>query len=375
MRIGSCIACSLPLLLAAPTLADELTSSVTYTGEAVRVLDGGAERGTAYLGNLDIDLEWSFGDEDAVKAYVYLLGDHGQDPSELVGDAQGVSNITAPNAVRLYEAWLQGEVGPFNLKVGLYDLNSEFDTMETASLFSHPSFGIGPDYAQAGPRGPSIFPITGLGIRAQVGSEDWYAQVAVLDGQPGDPDDVRKTSLKINRHDGALIAAEVGRAGETESGGLYKFALGSWYFTQMFERIQDAKAVRGNQGVYALAEGQLAQFGDTVLSGFARIGFADAELNGVSHYEGAGLVLQGPISGRPDDRFGIALARASFSDDAREVDGLESYELAVEANYELPLTDWLTLQPNVQRIFNPGGDASLDDAWVVGTRFIISYAR
>ncbi len=67
--------------------------------------------------------------------------------------------------------------------------------------------------------GPSIFPITGLGIRAYVGNEEWSAQVAVLDGKPGDQNDVRKTSLKINRRDGALIAAEAGRAGETESGG------------------------------------------------------------------------------------------------------------------------------------------------------------
>ncbi len=123
-----------------------------------------------------------------------------------------------------------------------------------------------------------------------------------------------------------------------------------------------------------LAEGQLAQFGDAVVRGFVRIGLADAELNGVNHYEGAGLVLQGPISGHPDDRFGIAFARAYFNDDAPELDGLESYELAVEANYELPVTDWLTLQPNVQRVCNPGGDAPLDDAWVVGTRLVISAA-
>jgi carbohydrate-selective porin OprB len=71
----------------------------------------------------------------------------------------------------------------------------------------------------------------------------------------------------------------------------------------------------------------------------------------------------------------VAVARANFSDAARDLDGLDDNEIAVEINYELPLTDWLTLQPNVQRIFTPGGDTALDDAWVVGSRFILTYSR
>lgn len=380
MRMISCIACVFPSLLGLAAHADGMdqdrafSANVTYTGEVVRVLDGGAERGSAFLGNLDVDLQWTFGEDDGITAYVYLLGNHGEDPSELAGDAQGLSNITAPNALRVYEAWVKGTLGPVALKFGLYDLNSEFDVLEVASLFSNSSFGIGPDYAQAGPMGPSIFPITGVGLRAQVQRDDWYGQVAVIDGQPGDMDDERETSLRISRHEGALVAAEVGRVGETDDGGYYKFSLGTWYFTQRFERIDDGELERGNQGAYVSAEGRLAQWGESSLSGFARIGFANSDLNGVEHYEGAGLVLQG-LPGRPDDRVGVAVARANFSDAARDLDGLDDNEIAVEINYELPLTDWLTLQPNVQRIFTPGGDTALDDAWVVGSRFILTYSR
>ncbi len=380
MRIGRCIACLVPALMGIAAQADELdqdrsfSANATYTGEVVRVADGGAERGTAFLGNLDVDLQWQFGEDNGITAYVYLLGNHGEDPSELAGDAQALSNITAPNAVRVYEAWVEGQVGPVDLKFGLYDLNSEFDVLEVGGLFSNSSFGIGPDFSQAGPMGPSIFPITGVGLRAHVASDGWYGQVAVIDGQPGDLDDERETSLRISRHDGALVAAELGRAGETDAGAYYKYSLGTWYFTQRFERLEDGELARGNQGIYLSAEGRLAQWGDATLSGFARVGFADSDLNGVQHYEGAGIVMEG-MPGRPDDRVGIAVARANFSDAARDIDGLEQDEIAIELNYELPLTDWLTLQPNVQRIFTPGGNASLDDAWVVGSRFILTYSR
>jgi len=45
----------------------------------------------------------------------------------LQGDAQGVSSISAPNSVKLYEAWIQENFLGNHVSVlaGLYDLNSE----------------------------------------------------------------------------------------------------------------------------------------------------------------------------------------------------------------------------------------------------------
>ena len=134
----------------ASAIAGATALSATYTGETLHVADGGVDRGTAYLGNLDVDMELTFGEGDALRAYIYLLGNHGEDPGLLTGDTQGVSNIAAPPAARMYEAWVEGESLGLNLRAGLYDLNSEFDSIETAALFAHSSFGIGPDFSQAG---------------------------------------------------------------------------------------------------------------------------------------------------------------------------------------------------------------------------------
>jgi porin len=64
------------------------------------------------------------------------------------------------------------------VKIGLYDLNSEFDVIEAAALFLNPSHGIGPDFAQSGRNGPSIFPVTSLAIRGEyrLATRGWCAR-------------------------------------------------------------------------------------------------------------------------------------------------------------------------------------------------------
>ncbi len=55
------------------------------------------------------------------------------------------------------------------------------------------------------------------------------------------------------------------------------------------------------------------------------------------------------------------MALAGSATDARET--------TLELTWRLPVADWLTLQPDLQYVINPGFDASLDDAFVVGLRF------
>jgi porin len=52
----------------------------------------------------------------------------------------------------------------------------------------------------------------------------------------------------------------------------------------------------------------------------------------------------------------------------------EAHETAIELTYRMQATPWLALQPDVQYIVNPGTDPSLDNAWVVGLRFELSWS-
>jgi porin len=147
--------------------------SAVYTADIRGNVDGGIARGARYLD--DVDLQVAFdGDKLAgwhgARAFVYALYDNGVHLSPtLVGDIQSVSNIeTDVRAVRLFEAWIEQDVGKVgSVKAGLYNLNSEFDTTQSGGLFLISSHGIGPDFAQSGRNGPSIFPVTSLAVRAE----------------------------------------------------------------------------------------------------------------------------------------------------------------------------------------------------------------
>lgn len=53
------------------------------------------------------------------------------------------------------------------MRIGLYDLNSEFDALDDAGLFINSAFGVGTDIGLTGVNGPSIFPVTSLAVRAR----------------------------------------------------------------------------------------------------------------------------------------------------------------------------------------------------------------
>ncbi|TDI96625.1 MAG: hypothetical protein E2O76_11425 [Caldithrix sp.] len=89
--------------------------------------------------------------------FLYGLGNSGGNPSENVGDAQIVSNIEGPDTWKFYEIWIQQNLflGKLSVLAGLYNLNSEFDVIETGQLFLNSSHGIGPDFSQTGLNGRS----------------------------------------------------------------------------------------------------------------------------------------------------------------------------------------------------------------------------
>jgi porin len=84
--------------------------SVIYDANMLSNLDGGLQRGTILQGNaylqLLIDGE-KFVGFPGLRIYLSELGTHGPNAGAFVGDAQGVSNMTAPSGFRSYEGWLQ----------------------------------------------------------------------------------------------------------------------------------------------------------------------------------------------------------------------------------------------------------------------------
>ena len=318
------------LLLCAPVAFADDTENValeaTYTGEMWRQVSGGIATGERYLDNLDLTLaangEGLLGLE-GLQFFGYVLYNNGHVfCEELNGSAQCVSNIEATHALRLYELWSEWQLGAAgqSIRAGLYDLNSEFDSIETASLFITPSQGIGPDLSQTGEHGPSIFPETSFGVRAMKSAGAWTVQAAALD--------------PVAR--GVLLIGEANY--RPESG--FRIGGGYWHYTS------DANAC-----AYVIVESPafIADAEDRGLRMYVRGGRADPDINPIATYFGAGAVYSLLSSAEREHQIGFAVANA----------------VAVERNYELTyriaVADWLALQSDVQYA----------SGWAVGLRFEI----
>jgi porin len=379
---GLCAACA-PALAPAGDFASSMSFEAGYTSDYFSNRRGGLGRGDRHLSNLDVaatlDMEELF-DIRGLTLFVSGQSNAGGGLSErFVGDSFAVSNIDAPAAARLFEAgaaWSFGEDGKHAARVGLLDLNAEFDASDPRGLYINSVFGIGQDFSQSGENGPSIFPTTSLGmsVNLQIAPE-WHWLSAAFDGVPGDPHQPKVTTVHLNHADGLLLVSELQRLSE---GRVEKVAFGVWGYTQTTEHLvaEDAEPTGSthNHGWYVSADSRLGALDEVrPWRTSLRVGHAEHSVNdcdwsviGALNYDVA----------RPPGReqsVGIGAAwiktSSAFRDSTAELD---DYEAAVELTWRATVTDWLTLQPDVQYIVNPGSQRSLRNAVVVGLRFEVA---
>lgn len=361
-----------------------------YTGEFYKVTSGGLARKSETLDNTDLTLsvdgEKMFGLKGA-KFFLYVVGNSGGSPSEHVGDLQGVSNIDAPTAWKVLEAWYDQSFAnnAASVRFGLYDLNSEFDVLESAGLFLHSAQGMGSDYSQSGLNGPSTFPVTSLALRFNYAfNENYFLQVAVLDAVPGDLDNEKGTHIDLGGDDGELYALEFGYTqGLDNSDNRYaKLAIGAWHYSENFDDLMDVDSLGepvqhdDNNGLYILGEYNFFRESPESSQGatvFARFGLANDDVNQLDSYTGAGVVYTGLLPGRDEDTVGLAVAVASNGDKYKKLEQslgnfVDDREIAVELSCRMKVLPWLVLQPDIQWIKNPGTNPLVRDATVFGLR-------
>jgi porin len=382
-RLLPLIICTAPTLTAAANDCVDCASApviaveAAYTGEIWSQASGGIASGVRYLDNvsvaLDIDAERAFG-FPRTRIYSNAFFNNGDGLcAELVGAAQCVSNIEASRAARVYEVWSEwaSASGADSVRFGLYDLNSEFDSIETAGLFINPSHGIGADFAQSGEQGPSIFPVTALGVRARRDMGAWSIQAAALDAVAGDPDRPGRSAIKLSRDDGALLVGEVDY--RRDSGA--RFGAGAWRYTAEHDDLETGGPRDDNGGFYLLAESPrvFEAASGAGLNAFVRLGEAEANINPIERYLGAGVVYSSASTSGRARQLGLAAAIAELGSPYRralasEGQATTSREYAWEATYRREMSSWLTLQADVQYIDNPGMDPQLHGSWTVGLR-------
>jgi porin len=358
---------------------------------------GALRDGTKSISHLDIklkmDFEKAFGWTGS-SGMLNVISDAGHGLNgEHVGSFLGVSNIEVPfpTTTRIFQAWVQQSLGNERLFVlaGIYPVDSEFQVLDSAGVFIKPEYGPTGDFSLT--RGPSIFNNAAFGIRTKVQSSDktTYAQWALMDGIPNDPNHPKRTSVRFDDGDGAFNMLEAGWLPEADNEqftGHAKLALGLWGYTVREDDQRDVANIdAGNmtgsarkhrqKGGYLLGERTVLRMDDDrFLTVFARYAWTDGYSSPLKNTLNLGVHVKGAISSRPDDVLGLAWSRASTSArwrDAQAVNNIatEQAETALELTYRYVVTPWFAVQPNYQHIVNPGATDGTSNARILGARF------
>jgi porin len=229
--------------------------------------------------------------------------------------------------------------------------------------------------------GPSTYPNTALGVRVrQQLNDQWSIQAAVVNGMADQVASPQSNSIAFNSRNGALAIAEVDYAPIART----KLMAGYWTYTGLqdtqneFTESGALRQVRGSQGAYVGGTTRLYTIKDARgLDAFFNFGIADARVNDVDRSMNAGLAWTGLSDGRPKDKlgFGIGVVRAGGPFQLAQLaegNAVHGYETSFELTYRAVLSDWLTVQPNIQYIVHPGFDRAIKNDLLFGLHFEMS---
>lgn len=365
-----------------------ITVELTHKSDMLANTSGGVARGAVVLMNSEAAVNMDLGKLagwDATTVFIQYHVQHGNKSiNNYAGSFAGVDNIeTGTSTGQFYQAWLQKNSADDSLSVlaGLYAIDSEFYVTETSGLFLQPPYGMSAEMAQTGQNGPPVFPLGALAVRVKYASSGYYVQGALTDGVPGNPNNPQGTHIRLDKGDGSLAVVELGFNTSEEGKSFNKTAVGLWRYSARADDLMDVDALgnplrRTDQGFYFLAERTLrAEQDDPTqgLSGFIRFGTVNKDVYQADWSGSLGLTYQGLFDGRDDDTAGIAVTTSHAGSKYRQLNASDSSETVVEITYRAQLQPWLSVQPMVQRIFNPNMDANLRDAWVAGMRLEVAF--
>jgi porin len=350
---------------------------------------GGTMQGRV-TGTLSLDTQKAFGWPGGT-LYFSTLQTHGQSLSPYYLDnLQQANSDEGPNQTVLFEAWFDRLFASTNmdLKIGQISIDGDFIVNPSTGLFlntmaSWPAV-ISYDTYDGGP----VTPFAAPGVRLQYQEDGRSYLAGVFNDNPTGSSsadmmqDHDQSGVRFNLNTGALFLAEFQQAVTMPGGlaGVYK--LGFWYDTAKFpdqrlgtDRLSLADPAsngsplqrRGNESVYAVMDQTVWQAGAARhVNVFATVMGSPGPQSLLSFSGTGGVTLIDPLPGRDNDSAGVDFgvtrvsdAAQAFARDTARFSGLpvpaRSFEYLVEVTYLAQMTPWLSLQPDLQYVVNPGG--------------------
>lgn len=319
----------------------------------------------------------------------------GQDPGPtLTGDLFGVSNIAGWNTFRNIELWLQQNFleNKLSVRAGQLVADSEFVISDYGALFINNTFGWPAFLFTNLPFGGPAFPMGAPGVRIKIEpSEAFSLKAAVFQGV---------YSQQINNHgfywdfhpqDGLFYLLEAAhRYQYSNLPGQIK--TGVWGSSGNFlNTASTSNAFNGNYGVYGIID-QLIYCPHTLsdkkgidtndspgLGAFGRVAFEPSNLNLMSFYFDTGLNYKGLFPKRKNDLLGIGVTFGQMTstglNNIQQSQGVAPawIDMIFELTYQAQITRFVSIQPDLQYIINPGTAQNLPNALIIGMRANVTF--
>lgn len=182
-----------------------------------------------------------------------------------------------------------------------------------------------------------------------------------------------------------------GSKAKAVNAGSFNMGSWAWYFQadQLLYRVKEPDQSAGKNPSPA------RNFSKKGLYMFNAWSFSPSRYSLLDFYYQTGLVYQGLLPGRPDDRLGVAFGSAWFSSDAASAYH-RTYEIqtaaaiaggkpvypaqpqptwggVVEIDYQCMLTKWISVKPFLEYIMNPQQNGTLGNVLVLGTQAAVRF--
>jgi porin len=343
-----------------------IVPAASFTSDAAMNFRGGQNTaGSSFLHLTDVNLTLTSPLLPVAGSSVFLSFQHvnGTSPSEDVGDVQGVSSIDSDGRTQLSEAWYKQEFvdGKLAVTLGKIDAGSTMGLVEPEGYFINGYLGF------QGVIPMPTYPDPSFGLQIMAAPTDRLTlDAGIYDG-----------ALQEDYRTGTLGPAtlfgdpsdlfSIGQLTYALAPGRWTVTAGGWYHTGTFtDSLGDDQD--GAYGLYLhtmlrlIVENPDAKDDNQGLSAFAHYGYSDPTGIDTPHHLGAGAVWVGALPGRNDDVAGLGLTSVIFRDGAEYTD---TQETSVELFYKIQITPYLSVQPDLQYVINPGGNGASDA--IVGT--------
>lgn len=391
---------------------DGVKFNVDYTMESASNFAGGYHSSTtarysdqwAFGVNLDLEklLDW----KDA-EFQMTITDRNGNNLSDEIGDPRAgmlssVQEVYGRGQTwRLTQFWLRKGFfdDVLDIKAGRLTVGEDFDNFD--SKFQNLAFGSG----QAGNwRGDHWYnwPVSQWGARAKINfTPEVFLQVGFYNQNPYNYARGDGFRLEFNPTEGNLVPVELGwkpTFGPDNLPGNYRLG---FYYSSTHDDVYGSWHDGGyhddahSYGGYILAQQQLFSQGGSADRGLTLTVQAvmnDHKTAKTDNYQAIALTWKGPFDARPQDEIGIGAARIHVNSDYSSMaraqnreNGVSEYdnpaylpiqegsEYNYEIYYNVHVTNWLQLRPNLQYVAAPGAVTKVDDAFIGGLSANLSF--